>query len=46
MIRTRILLLLELEKVTEEIKIISYSTGTVREKPDRKGFVGRLVERD
>jgi hypothetical protein len=31
MVRTRILLLLELGIVTEEIKVIYYTTGTVRE---------------
>jgi hypothetical protein len=46
MIRTRILLLLELGNVTEEIRIIYYSMGTVEDKPDRKRIVGRLVERD
>jgi hypothetical protein len=46
MTRTRIILLLELGNVTEEIKIIYYSTGTVKEKPDRRRNVGRLVERD
>jgi hypothetical protein len=46
MIRTRISLLLKLGHVTEEIKVIYYSEGTVNGKPDRKRIVGRLIERD
>jgi hypothetical protein len=39
------LLLLELGNLTEGIKIMYYSTDTVKGKPDRKRIVGRLVER-
>jgi hypothetical protein len=46
MIRSRILLLLELGNVTEEINIIYYSTGTLNEKTTPKENVGRLVEKD